>query len=279
MEKNCESLDQGHYTHVPQPPGNPKGKDDKGKGSGKDKKGKDKKGKDKKDQGEITHATRKEKGKARTKVNPRARGNVHKAGWVEDDFAGVDPQYDATEETEEYDDYKEGTTDPEELSVTPGHPQHTLHPLRREETELALRIHLRVAKSTLTRALMYQQIIYAKNVPRLLVLTYGTRCLAYQSHTSNFLKRLIEVLTTWTLGNNVWPRSDWERSLGHPLQALNEKRAHDDDASDKQDSGSPYDPALLTIKQLADPEKSILALQVAHEIPKQPTRTNVSTED
>eukprot|EP00971_Amphidinium_carterae_P285877 5676320-Amphidinium_carterae.1 len=39
---------QGHYTDVPQPPGDPKGgKDKDGKGAGKDKKGKDKKGKDK----------------------------------------------------------------------------------------------------------------------------------------------------------------------------------------------------------------------------------------
>eukprot|EP00971_Amphidinium_carterae_P085233 1686210-Amphidinium_carterae.1 len=38
---------QGHYTNVPQLPGNPKGKDKDGKGNGKGKKGKDKKGKDK----------------------------------------------------------------------------------------------------------------------------------------------------------------------------------------------------------------------------------------
>eukprot|EP00971_Amphidinium_carterae_P183959 3652035-Amphidinium_carterae.1 len=47
MERNRRKP-QGHYTDVPHPPDNPKGKDEKGKGAGKDKilrkKGKDQKG-------------------------------------------------------------------------------------------------------------------------------------------------------------------------------------------------------------------------------------------
>eukprot|EP00971_Amphidinium_carterae_P197236 3914836-Amphidinium_carterae.1 len=41
--------------------------------------------------------------------------------------------------------------------------------LTAEEVELASRVHLRIANGTLTRALMYQNIIYAKRVPRPLV--------------------------------------------------------------------------------------------------------------
>eukprot|EP00971_Amphidinium_carterae_P068241 1351405-Amphidinium_carterae.1 len=89
-------------------------------------------------------------------------------------------------------------TTPEEKTLTPildTGASHCLLPvahLTAEEVEMASRVHLRVANGTLTRALMYQNIIYAKRVPRPLVsVGQVTQSLGLTFHWSNGIPRLI----------------------------------------------------------------------------------------
>eukprot|EP00971_Amphidinium_carterae_P078669 1556384-Amphidinium_carterae.3 len=143
-------------------------------------------------------------------------------------------------------------TAPEEKTLTPildTGASHCLLPvahLTAEEVELASRVHLRVANGTLTRALMYQNIIYAKRVPRPLVsVGHVTLSLGLTFHWSNGIPRLIlheegesyevlqaalwnalpcitdvqlmaivEALTLVTLGSRLWTRTDWTKALG-----------------------------------------------------------------
>eukprot|EP00971_Amphidinium_carterae_P296283 5885156-Amphidinium_carterae.1 len=57
---------------------------------------------------------------------------------------------------------------------------------------MASRVQIRVANGTLTRALMYQNIIYAKRVPRPLIsVGQVTQSLGLTFHWSNGISRLI----------------------------------------------------------------------------------------
>eukprot|EP00971_Amphidinium_carterae_P149820 2970143-Amphidinium_carterae.1 len=143
-------------------------------------------------------------------------------------------------------------TTPEEKTLTPildTGASHCLLPvahLTAEEIEMASRVHLRVANGTVTRALMYQNIIYAKRVPRPLVsVGQVTQSLGLTFHWSNGIPRLIlheegvsyevlqatlwnalpcinevqlkavvEALTLVTLGSSQRTKTDWAKALG-----------------------------------------------------------------
>eukprot|EP00971_Amphidinium_carterae_P341962 6481060-Amphidinium_carterae.1 len=221
--------------------------------------------------------------------------------------------------------------------------------LTADEAELASRVHLRVANGALTRALMYQNIIYATKVPRPLIsvgqvtnslnLTFlwhggiprliltenGTpfeviRATLWNSLpcvTENELKSLVEALTTFTLSSRVWLKADWEKALGIPslrpleLSALPTEGKKDfqvtqvpedefansilpveigslsaviHEATETMEStviGDPVDALPRTdampsiVSKIRSPEQVVLS----HRLPKQPTRTNVVTED
>eukprot|EP00971_Amphidinium_carterae_P035884 705795-Amphidinium_carterae.1 len=218
-----------------------------------------------------------------------------------------------------------------------------------DEAELASRVHVRVANGALTRALMYQNIIYAKKVPRPLIsvgqitnsldLTFlwqgGIPRLIMTENGTQFeviratlwnslpcvteieLKSLVEALTTFTLSSRVWLKADWEKALGIPslppleLSALPIEgkkdfqvtpvpetefstsllslEARDLSALTHEVTGTleskvdgelvealPRTEAMPSIvNKISSPEKIVQL----HRLPKQPTRTNVVTED
>eukprot|EP00971_Amphidinium_carterae_P032539 640725-Amphidinium_carterae.1 len=248
---------------------------------------------------------------------------------------------------------------PEAPSLTPildTGASHCLLPvahLTAEETELASRVHLRVANGALTRALMYQNIIYAKRVPRPLVsvgqvtqvlgltfewssstsrllLNEGTHCYeviratlwnCLPCITDHELRTLVEALTTATLSTRVWRKADWEKGLGlELLRMVTPGTVSKDEKSvlaqdDPEETEGNLSTCLLTLEELGtddvvmhtsqavtkeplphpasgeppsrtDAHASVAIriatlekLVLAHKLPKQPTRTNVVTED
>eukprot|EP00971_Amphidinium_carterae_P252802 5019086-Amphidinium_carterae.4 len=121
--------------------------------------------------------------------------------------------------------------------------------LTKDEAELATRVHLRVANGSMTRALIYQNIIYALKVPRTLIsIGHVTHALGltfvwsgdtpqlvlsedscqYEVLTATLwnslpcitewqMKAIVEALTTFTLLGKVWTLKDWEKGLNRTL--------------------------------------------------------------